>query len=121
MPRVVLNLQEMRAKRAADAAIIVDGEGNEHVLAELTLDSYLALIDIMHRLQAVRTETPDDAGIEAMVALVREMKEVVQTVLPTFPVSGLSMDELMLVVNTIEAHMPGSAPAGEAQSPESST
>lgn len=126
MTRTVLNLKEMRAKRASDAPVIIDGDGNPHALVALTLDSYLALIDIMQRMQTARAEGEDADNIGKMVGIVNEMMDVVQAVLPTFPVRSLELDELLLVVNAIENYMPGApavggAEAGEAVSPESST
>lgn len=127
MTRTVLNLKEMRAKRASDAPVIIDGDGNPHALVALTLDSYLALIDIMQRMQAARADGDDSTeNIGKTVGIVNEMMDVVQAILPTFPVRSLELEELLLVVNAIENYMPGApavggAEAGEAVSPESST
>lgn len=127
MTRVVVNLREIRAKRAAEVPVIVDGEGVAHEISALSLDNYLALIGIMETMRdnrAAAVEGADAGTVDKMVVLIKEMVSVVQAVVPTFPVGTLGLDELLLVVDAIQESMPG-APAtpteGEAPSPENLT
>lgn len=114
--RIVVNLQEMRGKQS-DQAVIVDFSGAEHVLQPLTLDGYLGIVHIQERYAALNDGDPAPADI---VSLMTDVRDVITFAVPTFPVGGLRLDELFLVVNALQASTPGSqevadaGPTGEA-------
>ena len=96
--RVVVNLHEMRAK-APTPAVVVDFEGNEHAVGALTLDGYLGIVALQERYAALRDAAPGAAGIAALIA---DIREVIMGAMPAFPVGGLHLDELFMVVNAIQ-------------------
>lgn len=107
MKRVVLNLKEMRA-RASDAPVIVDFDGKEHAVTGLPVDGYLAIIGVQDRFNALSGPDGQDArSLEGLVDLINEVKSLITAAVPGFPVGGLLLEELMIVVQAIQGAVIG--------------
>jgi hypothetical protein len=101
----VVNLAAMRAQRSQQPRYVVDQNGKRHALSGLTLDSYLAMLEIdqMYRTMA------DDPDNEQQAAMMQSMRDAILAALPDFPVGGLYFEELPVVLRAVqEAVMPGS-------------
>ena len=99
----VLNLAAMRAARSRQRPVIVDQYNVEHDLAGLTLDAYLALLEVEQEFGDLQDE--ENAGKlnrQRQVALIHQMRDTITAVLPEFPAGELFLDELNMVVQAIQ-------------------
>lgn len=115
--RSILNLREMRAKKEVEQPVITDQNGKDHPIGGLTLGSYLdilALEDAFTVLQSKEDSEGSEGGSKDQIALIERMKEFILSVLPEFPVNGLFLDELFLVIQAIQSEISaGNAKEGE--------
>lgn len=102
--RVVLNLKEMRA-RASDAPVIVDFDGKKHAVTGLPIDGYLALIGVQDRYNTIAAG--ETRAMEELVDMIVEIKSLIESAIPGFPVGGLLLEELMMVVQAIQGAVVG--------------
>lgn len=106
----VVNLAAMRAARSQQQRFVVDQDGKKHYLSGLTVDSYLAMLEIDQMYRGINDS--DEPGAEQQVAMMQSMRDAIQAALPEFPVGGLYFEELPVVLRAIqEAVMPGGPPA----------
>lgn len=105
----VLNLAAMRAARSRQRPVIVDQYDKEHDLSGLSLDAYLALLEIEGDFgNLARDEQDGKMGRDRQIALIKRMRDTITAVLPDFPAGGLYLDELYAVGQAIQrAVMPG--------------
>lgn len=102
--RVVLNLKEMRA-RASDAPVIVDFDGKKHAVTGLPIDGYLALIGVQDRYNTIAAG--ETRAVDELVDMIAEIKSLIASAIPGFPVGGLLLEELMMVVQAIQGAVVG--------------
>lgn len=115
--RKILNLQQIRSERNSQKPVIVDQNGNEHVVSGVRVKDYLALVELQESfagLQAADGQTPDQTKIISAVS------SLITTVIPGFPVEGLYLDELFEIANMIQESVGGDnkkedAPGGQPQ------
>jgi len=100
--RVVLNLQEMRAKDT-DAPIIVDQLGDEHIVQQLSVKAYLTVLDLEDAFNVLR-EQEEQEGVNraAQRELMERMIAFLEVLVPKFPVRGLRLDELFQVISAAQ-------------------
>ncbi len=118
-----LNIQAARGKRELDAPKITAPDGSQHTVRELSLDSYLGILDLEERFEDLRQREQAAGGKPdrgAQKALFEAFADMVTVVLPGFPARSLTLDELFEVLafvqgaNTPETTMTeGAAGAGE--------
>lgn len=106
---VVLNLQKVRAERSANAPVIVGPDGVEYPISGISLDGFLAILELQQAMAG------GDSG--ELAALMPQIKALVSELLPGFPVGDLTLDELMLVINVIQAGT-GPEPTGDGSDDE---
>lgn len=114
--RKILNLQQLRATRNSLKPVIVDQNGVEHIVTGVRVKDYLALVDLQEsfaKLQIADGEAPDQTGI------IDAVSTLITTVLPSFPVDGLYLEELFEIANMIQESVGGDkkedAPGGQPQ------
>lgn len=127
MARIIRNLAELRAKRALNAPVIVAPDGREFLIGALSVDAYLAVLDLEEQFSALRAaEKAQGVQPDSQRALFAAAKDMILQFLPGFPVGDLDLEELFLVLSDVQtAHTPeppqaataeegaGEAPLGE--------
>ncbi|MCB0040694.1 MAG: hypothetical protein KDE23_13490 [Caldilinea sp.] len=106
---VVLNLQKVRAERSATAPVIVGPDGVEYPIGGIPLDSFLAILELQQAMAS------GDSG--NLATMLPQVKALVGELLPGFPAGDLTLDELMLVINVIQAGT-GPEPTGDGSDDE---
>lgn len=94
---VVLNLQQLRADRSAAAPVIVGPDGKEYPVSGVPLDGFLAIIEMQQAFA--------EGGSARMTEIIPDVKALVESLLPGFPVGGLTMDELMAVIAAMQTEI----------------
>ena len=112
--RSILNLKEMRAEKAKQQSVVTDQNGKDHVLGGLTIGSYLDILSLEETFNSLQKDESEGSGDERkdQMALIDNMKEFILGILPEFPVDGLYLDELFLVIQAIQS---GITPAKEGE------
>ncbi len=88
---VILDFGKKRAARAAGGAVVIDWDGNEHPVAPFDLDGILEIVQL-----GPEFAKATDASGQAQLIL--RLKEVLQALVPTFPVGQLTFDEAMELI-----------------------
>lgn len=102
--RVVLNLQQSRAEKSVVTPVIVDFDGVEHPIRRLDLDAFLEIMEIEQEFEAMsQQEAAGKADRSQQLAMLARLKDLIQVVLPGFPVGGLELEELMAVAQALQA------------------
>ncbi len=112
--RIVLNLQQTRAEKSITTPVIVDFDGVEHPIRRLDLDAFLEIMEIEQEFEAMgQEEAVGKADRSKQLAMLTRLKDLIQVVLPGFPVGGLELEELMAVAQAMQASVaPDDAEAG---------
>lgn len=100
----VLNLQQARADKAAQAPLIIAPDGSQYRLWGISLDGFLAIYSLR---MAVSSKDVD--AVEDTIPLVREK---LAELLPGFDIGALSLDEIMEVINFL---MEANGPQGDSE------
>lgn len=92
--QVLLNFQQMRAEASVNAPTVIDKDGAVHAVEPFPLDSLLEMIEL--------EETFDKAQDTAeVVRLFARIKDVILSIIPTFPVGKLTLDEVQKLVTVL--------------------
>jgi hypothetical protein len=116
--RIVLNLQQARAEKSITTPVIVDFDGVEHPIRRLDLDAFLEIMEIEQEFEALsREEAAGRIDRSQQLAMLTRLKDLIQVVLPGFPVGGLELEELMAVAQALQASVAPDNAEAEGDSP----
>lgn len=114
--RKILNLQQIRAERNSQKPVIVDQNGVEHVITGVQVKDYLALVGLQESFSNLQTT---DGQAPNQTAIIDAVSSLIATVIPSFPVEGLYLEELFEIANMIQESVSGDnkgdAPGGQPQ------
>ncbi len=118
-----LNIQATRGKRELDAPKITAPDGTVHVVHEMSIDSYIGILDLEDRFEKLRAQEKAAGGQPDRVAqrdLFNAFCDMITVLVPGFPARTLSLPELFAVLTFVqEAHTPeGEEAAGDGTSGE---
>jgi len=112
----ILNLQAMRAGRAEKLPIIVDQNGNEHVVGGVKVADYMTMIALQEEFKNI--QTTDNVSQENQQGIIAAVKKLILAVVPGFPVEDLYIDELFAVANSIQEGVSGNQSDSTGDSPK---
>lgn len=101
--RVVLNLQQMRADEAIPVNVVTDFNGVEHEIQSVELDGILEIMQIENEFEDMQAQ--EASGVvdrKREITMLMRLRDLIAVVLPTFPVGGLRLRELMMVAQALQ-------------------